>query len=118
MIPSSACQHWSAEQSSQPCSRTPSYTTPRDTIYWLAGASSERTGPSSIRLVCFAGALRQFELVGLDVERLTWATAGLTLLITRLKTDKEGAGADFGIRHGGCPKTCPVEALRRWLGQV
>jgi hypothetical protein len=32
MIPSSACQHWSAEQSSQPCSRTPSYTTPRDTI--------------------------------------------------------------------------------------
>jgi hypothetical protein len=33
MIPSSACQHWSAEQSSQPCSRTPSYTTPRDTIH-------------------------------------------------------------------------------------
>ncbi len=42
-------------------------------------------------LVCFAGALRRSELVGLDAEHLTWTTAGLTLLITRSKTDKEGA---------------------------
>jgi integrase len=69
-------------------------------------------------LVCFAGALRRSELVGVDVEHLTWTTAGLTLLITRSKTDKEGAGAEIGIPYGSRSETCPVEALRRWLDQA
>jgi integrase len=69
-------------------------------------------------LVCFAGALRRSELVGLDVEHLTWTTEGVTLLITRSKTDKEGAGAEVGIPFGGTPETCPVNALRRWLAQA
>jgi integrase len=69
-------------------------------------------------LVCFAGALRRSELVWLDVEHITWTTAGLTLLITRSKTDKEGAGAEIGIPYGGNSETCPVEALRRWLEQA
>jgi integrase len=42
---------------------------------------------------------------------------GPTTLITRSKTDKEGAGAEIGIPYGGAPETCPVEALRRWLDQ-
>ncbi len=63
----------------------------------------------ALLLVCFAGALRRSELVGLDVERLTWTTTGLTLLITRSKTDKEGAGAEIGIPYGGMPETCPVD---------
>ena len=69
-------------------------------------------------LVCFAGALRRSELVGLDVEHVTWTTEGLTLLITRSKTDKEGAGAEIGIPFGGTPETCPVKALRLWLDQA
>ncbi len=69
-------------------------------------------------LVCFAGAVRRSELVGLDVEHVTWTTKGLTLLITRSKTDKESAGAEIGIPFGGAPETCPVKALRLWLDQA
>jgi integrase len=66
-------------------------------------------------LVCFAGALRRAELVGLDVEHVTWTTEGMRLLITRSKTDKEGAGAEVGITNGRVAETCPVAALKRWL---
>ena len=61
--------------------------------------------------VCFAGALRRSELVGLDVEHVTWTTEGLTLLITRSK--KEGVGAEVSIPYGGNSETCPVEVLLR-----
>jgi integrase len=66
-------------------------------------------------LVCFAGALRRSELVGLDVEHVTSTPAGMRLLIVRSKTDKEGAGAEIGITHGRVTDTCPVTAMRRWL---
>ena len=59
-------------------------------------------------LVCFAGALRRSELVGLDVGHVTWTADGMRLLIVRSKTDKEGAGAEIGIVRGRSPATCPV----------
>ena len=69
-------------------------------------------------LICFAGALRRSELVGLDVEHATPTAEGLRLLIVRSKTDKEGAGAEIGITYGRRPDSCPVMALRRWLEQA
>jgi site-specific recombinase XerC len=66
-------------------------------------------------LVCFAGALRRSELVGLDVGHVTWTAEGMRLLNVRSKTDKEGAGAEIGIAHGRSPATCPVAALKLWL---
>lgn len=66
-------------------------------------------------LICFAGALRRSELVGLDIEHRTSTVDGIRLLITRSKTDKEGAGAEIGIPYGQVPETCPVVALQRWL---
>ena len=42
---------------------------------WLAHVLTE-PDQGSFDWFCFTGALRQFELVELDVERLTWATAG------------------------------------------
>jgi integrase len=66
-------------------------------------------------LVCFAGALRRSELVGLDVEHVTRTDEGMRLLITRSKTDKEGAGAEIGISHGRNSLTCPITALENWL---
>jgi integrase len=66
-------------------------------------------------LICFAGALRRSELVGLDIEHRTLTADGIRLLITRSKTDKEGAGAEIGIPYGQVPETCPVTALQRWL---
>jgi integrase len=66
-------------------------------------------------LICFAGALRRSELVGLDVAHVTWVPDGARLLITRSKTDKEGAGAEIGITRGRDPASCPVVALQAWL---
>ena len=66
-------------------------------------------------LVCFAGALRRSELVGLDVQHVTSTPEGMRLLIVRSKTDKEGAGAEIGITSGRSIDTCPVTALMRWL---
>lgn len=37
------------------------------------------------------------------------------LLITRSKTDAEGAGARIGISRGKAIETCPVSALHDWL---
>ena len=72
----------------------------------------------ALLLVCFAGALRRSELVGLDVEHVTWTTDGVRILIVRSKTDKEGAGAEIGIPFGRRPITCPVLALKLWLEQA
>src|SRR5271163_3778681 len=51
-------------------------------------------------LLGFAGALRRSELVGLDVEHVTWTEGGLNLLIERSKTDRQGEGAEIAIPQG------------------
>jgi integrase len=66
-------------------------------------------------LVCFAGAFRRAELVGLDVAHVTPTNAGLRVMIPRSKTDKAGEGAEIGIARGTMEATCPVRALRTWL---
>jgi integrase len=69
----------------------------------------------ALLLIGFAGALRRSELVALDVARLTWSEDGVTLLLEKSKTDKDGAGAEVMIVFGRHEDTCPVRALRRWL---
>jgi integrase len=66
-------------------------------------------------LIGFAGALRRSELVGLDVEHLTWTASGLKLLIERSKTDASGEGAEIAIPRGRSEETCPVASLKSWL---
>ena len=66
-------------------------------------------------LLGFAGAMRRAELIGLDVEHVTWTTGGLKLLIERSKTDAEGEGAEIAIPCGGANDTCPVASLKEWL---
>ena len=63
----------------------------------------------------FAGALRQSELVGLNVEHVTWTRNGFVLLIGRSKTDTLGEGAEIAIPRGQADDTCPVAALKVWL---
>ena len=76
----------------------------------LAGARDR-----ALLLLGFAAALRRSELVGLDLEHVTWTEAGLTLLIARSKTDAEGHGAAIAIPRGAAAATCPVRTLRAWL---
>jgi integrase len=66
-------------------------------------------------LLGFAGALRRSELIGLNVEHITWTGDGFKLLIGRSKTDKEGVGAEIAIPRGNTEATCPVTALKTWL---
>ena len=76
----------------------------------LAGARDR-----ALFLLGFAGAMRRSELVGLDVEHVTWTADGLKLLIERSKTDAEGEGADLAIPRGQIDDTCPVAAWQEWL---
>ena len=69
----------------------------------------------ALLLVCFAGALRRSELIGLDVDNLTWSQDGVKLLLEKSKTDQGGEGAEIMIAFGRHEDTCPVRALRRWL---
>ncbi len=69
----------------------------------------------ALLLVGFAGALRRSELVGLDIEHLTWLDNGVKLLLAKSKTDKEGEGAEIVIVFGRREETCPVRALKRWI---
>jgi len=79
------------------------------------GITLAGTRDRALFLVGFAGALRRSELVGMNVADLTWTEDGLVLLITRSKTDAEGAGARIGISRGKAVETCPVTALHEWL---
>jgi site-specific recombinase XerD len=78
---------------------------------WPLAALRDR----ALLLVGFAGAFRRLELVGLDVEHLTFSRAGVAIQLPRSKTDQEGQGRVVGIPVGRRAETCPVRALRAWL---
>ena len=79
------------------------------------GTTLTGTRDRALLLLGFSGALRRSELVGLNVADVTWTADGMEMLITRSKTDAEGAGARIGINRGKSAETCPVVALQVWL---
>jgi integrase len=68
----------------------------------LAGARDQ-----AMVLLGFAGALRRSELVGLDVDHVTWTRDGLKLLIERSKTDAQGEGVEIAISPGARRRHLP-----------
>ena len=82
------------------------------------GTTLAGTRDRALFLIGFAGAMRRSELVGLNVADITWTEDGLVLLITRSKTDAEGAGARIAINRGKASETCPVIALQMWLSEA
>ena len=69
----------------------------------------------ALLLVGFAGAFRRSELVGIDVEHIEFVVEGMVILLSKSKTDQEGAGRKVGIPFGHNAATCPVGALTTWL---
>lgn len=69
----------------------------------------------SLLTLGFAGAFRRSELVSLDVEHVARTASGLEVLLTRSKTDQEGAGRKIGIPRGAVASVCPVRSLQAWL---
>ncbi len=73
------------------------------------------TRDRALLLIGFAAALRRSELVGIDVEHLTFRPEGLTLTIPFSKTDQAGNGAEIAVPAIPLSRYCPVAALKSWL---
>src|SRR5579859_8010098 len=70
----------------------------------------------AVLLIGFGGAFRRSELVALDREDCEISHSGVVLTIRRSKTDQEGHGRRVGIPRS--KRTCPVQALERWLNMA
>jgi integrase len=101
----------------EPARRSVALTTPEiRRLVEVCGDDLAGLRDRALLLIGFAGALRRSELVGLDVTHVRPTPTGLRLLIPRSKTDAAGEGAEIGITRGTQEDTCPVRALRVWLG--
>lgn len=67
-------------------------------------------------LLGYAGAFRRSELVGLDIAHLDFARDGVIVLLDKSKTDQRGQGRLTAIVLGKRKATCPVRALKNWIG--
>lgn len=63
----------------------------------------------------FACGMRVSELVGLQIEDVTFQKKGLRVFIGKSKTDQEKKGREIGIFEGKRATTCPVRTLKKWL---
>jgi site-specific recombinase XerD len=72
----------------------------------------------ALLLAGFAGGFRRSELAALRVADLETTPDGLLVRLGRSKTDQEGQGRPVALPFGSDPQTCPVRALRDWLGQA
>lgn len=66
-------------------------------------------------LLGFAGAFRAAELVGLNIEDLSFDSQGLDVFLARSKEDPLGKGTTVRILRGEGERTCPVEAVGNWV---
>lgn len=71
---------------------------------------------AAILLVGFGAALRRSEISAITRADLILTPAGIELTIRRSKGDQQGVGAVVGIPAGKKPDTCPLRAMRAWLG--
>jgi integrase len=65
-------------------------------------------------LIGFAGAFRRSELVALTYEDIDFVKEGVTLSVTRSKTDQLGRGRKVAVPYARS-HACPVKALSAWL---
>ncbi len=66
-------------------------------------------------LLHYVLATRRSELVALDVENLILGDGGLTAIVRRRKTSREGRDLDLiAVPYGQHPATCPVRAWLAW----
>lgn len=68
----------------------------------------------ALLLIGFASAMRRSELVGVDVEHLTFSPAGLEIALPVSKTDQERHGRTVFIPRASGTH-CPIAALMHWL---
>lgn len=84
----------------------------------VRGKKLSRARQRAIVLVGFWAALRRSELVGLDVDDVSFDERGATIRIKKSKTDQAAKGDFVKILRAKKPKNiaaCPVHALENWL---
>ena len=81
-----------------------------------SGVALRARRDKAMLLVGFAAALRRSELAAIEAGHLSYTPEGLRLLIPRSKSDQEGAGHVVGVAYGSRPGTCPVRAVRSYVG--
>jgi integrase len=65
----------------------------------------------------FFGSFRHSELVGIQMEHITFDPEGMEILLPRSKTDPTGEGQVCAIPYGK-DSLCAVHALKSWLGKA
>lgn len=66
--------------------------------------------------IAFFGAFRRSEVAELVVDELAWELDGLTITLSRSKTDQDGEGIVKAIPYGAPGSICcPPTALKEWL---
>lgn len=66
-------------------------------------------------LIGWGGALRQSELIGIDVEHLEFVIQGIEVTIPRSKSNQEGEEEIVRVPRGSVKVVNPVDALREWI---
>jgi site-specific recombinase XerC len=69
----------------------------------------------ALLLLGFSGAFRRSELVGIDVEHISYENAGISIHIPFSKTDQIGAGQHVEIPKRLYRSNCAILALNAWL---
>ena len=69
----------------------------------------------AILLIGFVAGMRRSEIVGLDVEDVTYEPEGAVILIRRSKRDQDGHGRRVPVLRGRHESTCPVRAIQSWM---
>ena len=82
----------------------------------LSGVALRARRDKAMLLLGFAAALRRSELAAVRLEHVSYTPEGLRLLIPKSKSDQEGAGQVVGVAYGDRPETCPVRAVRSYVG--
>jgi site-specific recombinase XerD len=68
---------------------------------------------SALLLLGFCAALRRSELVAINVEDLEFSARGLTVRLSRSKTDQIGQGRVIAVPRSS--NLCAVESVERWI---
>jgi integrase len=82
------------------------------------GDSPREDRDRALITVGFGGAFRSSELAGFDLPDVTFTPEGVTLQVRRSKEDQLGKGRATKIDFGKDEASCPVLALKRWIGRL
>jgi site-specific recombinase XerD len=72
----------------------------------------------ALMLIGFAGAFRRSELVGIDIEHLSYEKDGVRVFIPKSKTDQLGQGRHVDIPTSDSETYCAVTALKNWISHA